>query len=92
MARQAAELGEIARLECEALKLEQLEQEQAVENSHSEHVDNQIQSEPVIEEPLTPAAVEDTKEDISEAHATAEDPHESENAQDTADEADPLDN
>lgn len=28
--------------------------------------------EPVIEEPLTPAAAEDTREDFSEAHATAE--------------------
>ncbi|XP_063707056.1 uncharacterized protein CG45076 isoform X3 [Culicoides brevitarsis] len=87
LARQAAELAEIARLEAEAIKLEQLEQEQ-----HSENADNQIESEPVVEEPLTPAAAEDTKEDISEAHATAEEtPRESEQAgEDTADEADPL--
>lgn len=63
----------ICRLEAEQRRLLEYEQaaselDQPNDNSQSSDHDAEalISDEPVIEEPLTPAAVEDTKEDISE--------------------------
>lgn len=85
LARQAQELVEIAKLEVESLRLTEYEKaaeelSHPLENSQSTNADSEgladdaeIQALPVIEEPLTPGAVEDAHGDFSEGHATAED-------------------